>query len=377
MNQERIGKFIAKCRKEKKLTQQELAEILGVTDKSISNWENARCMPDLSLYRPLCEALDITINDLISGEKIKKELYREQSEENIINTIEYTNKKVYEKDKAIGIILFVFGILLTLTAISIFPSESGWIFIYSIIGGIISLIGFSSFTKKLNLLKRLLLNTGYFIIFIIFLITLDYINVIKNNRIPIFTLDKETVNNMIIYKTPFYNFYRINYNSNNEYYIIDNKKEYDLETVPISPFNRDKSGIDNIIKYKNKYIGNNSNTGNLINSLPLSEYGYVFKIDSINLGLTIYYHITDWYINEDYYLEKSLLYNTVSIFMLIDNVDYINFNFSGKTYEVKREKVKNLYPDYDKIVDNFNKFVENKMNDEKFVETVFNKIFSE
>lgn len=377
MNQERIGKFIAKCRKEKKLTQQELAEILGVTDKSISNWENARCMPDLSLYRPLCEALDITINDLISGEKIKKELYREQSEENIINTIEYTNKKVYEKDKAIGIILFIFGILLTLTAISIFPSESGWIFIYSIIGGIISLIGFSSFTKKLNLLKRLLLNTGYFIIFIIFLITLDYINVIKNNRIPIFTLDKETVNNMIIYKTPFYNFYRINYNSNNEYYIIDNKKEYDLETVPISPFNRDKSGIDNIIKYKNKYIGNNSNTGNLINSLPLSEYGYVFKIDSINLGLTIYYHITDWYINEDYYLEKSLLYNTVSIFMLIDNVDYINFNFSGKTYEVKREKVKNLYPDYDKIVDNFNKFVENKMNDEKFVETVFNKIFSE
>lgn len=377
MNQERIGKFIAKCRKEKKLTQQELAEILGVTDKSISNWENARCMPDLSLYRPLCEALDITINDLISGEKIKKELYREQSEENIINTIEYTNKKVYEKDKAIGIILFVFGILLTLTAISIFPSESGWIFIYSIIGGIISLIGFSSFIKKLNLLKRLLLNTGYFIIFIIFLITLDYINVIKNNRIPIFTLEKETVNNMIIYKTPFYNFYRINYNSNNEYYIIDNKKEYDLETVPISPFNRDKSGIDNIIKYKNKYIGNNSNTGNLINSLPLSEYGYVFKIDSINLGLTIYYHITDWYINEDYYLEKSLLYNTVSIFMLIDNVDYINFNFSGKTYEVKREKVKNLYPDYDKIVDNFNKFVENKMNDEKFVETVFNKIFSE
>ena len=69
MNQEKIGKFILKCRKDKKMTQQELAEKLGVTDKSIGNWENGRNMPDLSLFKPLCEELGISINDLMSGEK--------------------------------------------------------------------------------------------------------------------------------------------------------------------------------------------------------------------------------------------------------------------------------------------------------------------
>ena len=55
MNQEIIGKFIAKCRKDKKMTQSELAKKLGVTDKSIGNWENGRNMPDLSLFKPLCD----------------------------------------------------------------------------------------------------------------------------------------------------------------------------------------------------------------------------------------------------------------------------------------------------------------------------------
>ena len=73
MDQEKIGKFIAECRKDKKLTQSELAEKLGVTDKSISNWENGRNMPDLSLFKSLCESLDISINDLISGEKVSSD----------------------------------------------------------------------------------------------------------------------------------------------------------------------------------------------------------------------------------------------------------------------------------------------------------------
>ena len=72
MNQEKIGKFIAKCRKEKKMTQLELADKLGVSDKSVGNWENARCMPDLSLFKPLCDELGISINELISGEIIAK-----------------------------------------------------------------------------------------------------------------------------------------------------------------------------------------------------------------------------------------------------------------------------------------------------------------
>ena len=82
MNQEKIGKFIAKSRKVKNMTQSDLAEKLGVTDKSISNWENGRNMPDLSLFKPLCDELGITINDLLSGEKISKDkLSKEEGEE--------------------------------------------------------------------------------------------------------------------------------------------------------------------------------------------------------------------------------------------------------------------------------------------------------
>ena len=118
--------------------------------------------------------------------------------------------------------------------------------------------------------------------------------------------------------------------------------------------------IDNIIKYKNKYVGNNSNTGNLISNLPLSEYGYVFEIK--DLELKINYHITDWYINENYYLEKSIVYNSISIFALIDNVKYIEFNFSGKSYKVNRDNVVDNFSNFDDIVkDNISKEAANEL----------------
>lgn len=382
MNQEKIGKFIAKLRKEKHLTQEQLAEELGTTSKSISRWENGKTMPDLSLLQPLCNKLDITINDLLNGEKVSKDKYQETLEENIITTINYTNKKMLEKNNLVSILLLSFGIILSITAMSIFPSESSWGGIYSILGVIISLFGVMRLTKRINNIKRLLINFGYLILSILILFTIDYASVINIKQPPRFSLVKETGDNIIIYKTPLYNVYRINKNTKNEYYIIDTKRAYTEDTLPITPFNRDKSGIDNIIKYKNKYVGNNSNDGNLISNLPLSEYGFVFEIDLENLGLIIDYHITDWYINNDYYLEKSLLYNTVSIFSLIDNVNEITFNFSGKTYKVNRSQAEKLYPNYDDIVgsninkDNFNKYLENKMNDDKLVASTFEKIFS-
>lgn len=124
MNQEKIGKFIMTCRKKKKLTQRALAEKLGVTDKSISNWENGRNMPDLALFKPLCEILDISINDLISGEEVSKASYQEKLEENIINTIDYSNKTLTFKNNLIGVLFLSFGLLIAITALTIFPSES-------------------------------------------------------------------------------------------------------------------------------------------------------------------------------------------------------------------------------------------------------------
>lgn len=70
MDQIKIGKFIVKCRTEKKLTQEDLARKLGITDKAISKWENGRCMPDISLLKELSEILGITTNELLSGERL-------------------------------------------------------------------------------------------------------------------------------------------------------------------------------------------------------------------------------------------------------------------------------------------------------------------
>jgi len=380
MNQEKIGKFILKCRKNKKITQKELAEKLGVSDKTISNWENGRNMPDLSLFKPLCEELDITINDLISGEIVKEKDYQEKLEQNIINTIDYSNYKVNKNNKNIAWILIVIGVLLSVSALTIFPSESSWGSIYSVIGAIISLIGISKLTKKLTYQKRVLINYGYFTIFIIILILLDYIAVSYNKQPPRFSYEIRTIDNIILYKSPLCNVYRINRDKENEYYIIDNKKEYTIDTVPTSPFNREKAGIDNIIKYKTVNL-DNIKIENIIKNLPLNEYNYNFKID--NNTITINYKTNNWYVNENYYLEKSLIYNSVSLFILVQDLNNINFTFNDITYKISRDIITNNYQNYEDIIKrgidktNFNTYLEEKIDDNDFIHIIFKKLFLE
>jgi len=120
MNQEKIGKFILELRREKNMTQQELADKIGVTDRAISKWENGRGLPDLSLMIPLCKELGITINELISGEQIEKEDYQSKLEENIFKTIDYTNKKFANKNKIFKIVVGIMIILITITGLMFF-----------------------------------------------------------------------------------------------------------------------------------------------------------------------------------------------------------------------------------------------------------------
>lgn len=183
---------------------------------------------------------------------------------------------------------------------------------------------------------------------------------------------------IIEYRNLFYHVFQINADTPNEYFIIDTKKEYDVDTVPVSPFNREKSGIRQIIRYQRNYIGDNSNTGNLLHALPLSEHGYVFEIDWENCGVTVDYHMTDWYGNEDLQMQKGLIYNSVSAFALIRNLEYIRYNFSGRSYVITREKVEQNYPEYRQVVagqeidkEAFDQYVESKMNKDQFVTTVF------
>lgn len=380
MNQEKIGAFICEMRKAKKLTQAELAEKLGVSDRTVGNWENGRNLPDLSLFKPLCDILEISINDLISGEKVEKTKYLSKFEENMINTIDYSSKKLSLNRKTIAIILLIMGFFLMLSSSNMFAPESSWGSIFMTLASFIILIGINRLFKHMKLGYRILVNIGLIIIIASALLLIDYLGVVGNRQMSRFCIIKTGDRYVYQCENPFYNTFLINGGTKSEYLIIDYKKEYTVDTVPYVPFNRDRTGIDNISKYNNKYLGNNSNTGNLISNLPLSEYGYTFQIDPDNLSLTVNYHITDWYINEDHYLEKCLVYNTVSIFTLIDNVKEITFNFSGNEYTFKRSNVINNYPNYDKIntsKDNFNKYLEQRINDEEFIEQVFDKMINQ
>ncbi len=104
MDQIKIGKFILNCRKEKGITQEQLAEKLGVTSKSISRWENGHTMPDYTLLKDLCNELDININELLSGEKIKGNDYMNKSEENLIKL----RKQIDKRKKLLTIISYIF-----------------------------------------------------------------------------------------------------------------------------------------------------------------------------------------------------------------------------------------------------------------------------
>ncbi|MBQ4523212.1 MAG: helix-turn-helix domain-containing protein [Lachnospiraceae bacterium] len=99
MDRIKIGKFIAKCRKDKSLTQEQLAEILNITNKSVSKWENGSCLPDASLYEPLCSILNISINELFAGQRIQEEDYKRIADDNLLQMLKY---KLYSSsDKSI------------------------------------------------------------------------------------------------------------------------------------------------------------------------------------------------------------------------------------------------------------------------------------
>ena len=102
MNQEKIGRLIAECRREKKMSQVELADKLKVSDKSVSKWENGKCLPDVSLYKDLCNILGITLNEFFAGEKIKEEKFKEQADKNLFNALENSSFTLKEKIKYYG-----------------------------------------------------------------------------------------------------------------------------------------------------------------------------------------------------------------------------------------------------------------------------------
>ena len=127
MEQKKIGSFIAQQRKEKQMTQKQLGEALGVSDKTVSKWECGNGLPDISIIMPLCNLLEINVNELLSGESLTQEEYPGKAEENIMNLIKDSEetKKRNIKDIIIGIT----WIVATVAFIISLPAQTGGIHI--------------------------------------------------------------------------------------------------------------------------------------------------------------------------------------------------------------------------------------------------------
>lgn len=242
MNQEKIGKFIAKVRKEKKLTQKQLAEKLGITDRAISKWENGKSMPDLSLLKPLCDIFDITINELLSGEYIEEEKKKEKLEENIVNAINYDKKRKNINELIFQLFIIILGIFIFIMTMSIYNMPVDFYLWYSVLGTYVLIIVFSHLFNKIiinNKSRKYIIISiiSFFISYFIYLGIIDFINVKHNNAEPnIFIVHTGVYRDTYSVDTLFYDLYICNNNMNNEYRKIIFDTEHDFDILKIDKY---------------------------------------------------------------------------------------------------------------------------------------------
>ena len=139
MDQIKIGKFIAECRKKNNLTQMQLAEKLNITDRAISKWENGKGMPDSGIMLDLCNELKISVNELLSGEVIKMDVYNEKLEQNLIDMVkqkEESDRKMLRLEIVVGYISSI--TFLVLIFVASFVEIQNWIRILLIAFGLMT-----------------------------------------------------------------------------------------------------------------------------------------------------------------------------------------------------------------------------------------------
>ena len=114
MDQVKIGKFLSDERKAKGYTQKQLSELLGISDKTISKWECGNGFPEASLLLPLCNELEITVNELLTGERISQQNYKKKAEENMVNMI-----REKEENKQKILLTTMIGVISTITFLTL------------------------------------------------------------------------------------------------------------------------------------------------------------------------------------------------------------------------------------------------------------------
>ena len=151
MDQVKIGKFIAECRKNNNLTQVQLAEKLNITDRAVSKWETGKSMPDSSIMLELCGILNITVNDLLSGEVVTMDNYDKELEKNLLEMAkqkEEADKRLLFLEIFVGVICI--AVMLALAMVASFVQMEEWLRIVLILIGFIPLLIATPFMIKIE-----------------------------------------------------------------------------------------------------------------------------------------------------------------------------------------------------------------------------------
>lgn len=186
MDQKRTGRLIAESRNLIGLTQRELAEKIGISDKTISKWECGKSMPDISYLDALCRSLDLSINEIISGERLSETNYSVKAEENIMSLMK-ENEKAKKKStlrSIVGILITFLGLFLMLNFTPlglpntflyfIDPVTFLCIALFSVAGGLLS--GRKTYSDILEVLQKIAIPNGILITFISIIIILRQLN---------------------------------------------------------------------------------------------------------------------------------------------------------------------------------------------------------
>ena len=218
MNQKKVGLFLKTLRKEKNITQEVLAEALNVSSRTVSRWETGSNMPDISLLVELSEFYQVSIPEIINGER-KSDKMNQETKDTAIKMAEYSKNELNtERRKIISALLMIFGVFIIISALAIFPNESSWGSIYAIIGGAILTVGIYFRIKSVLVkrISRILSVVGCVIVLFGIFTVSDYIAVSQFQQVPRFSYEKSYGEDIVEHKTLFYTVIQKNPGTSNE-----------------------------------------------------------------------------------------------------------------------------------------------------------------
>ena len=225
MDQIKIGVFLKELRRAKGLTQEQLAEVLNVSSRTVSRWETGSNMPDISMLVEIAVFYDVSIPEIVQGER-ESETMDKETRETAVAMAKYSQNEVkMGKQNVVGILMSAFGVFVIVSALSIFPNDSSWGSIYSILGSIFLVIGLYFIIKPLVAKRalRILIVLGCIALLFGTFTLSDYVAVSQFNQVPRFsymTIYDSRNPNEVVHKTIFYTAVQKNPGTENEQVFI-------------------------------------------------------------------------------------------------------------------------------------------------------------